>query len=625
MFNHPGLAKVLEELKNNTKTTLVDKDGDHPGLAKVREELKIDNTMITLVDKDSELRLTFSEILKFLASLNLKLSDGQLKTIITNIINKGKILVEEFFDMIKRWYNVLQEVTWSQGQELSSEKLFIVKEAVSSNNLFKDITIPHNPNMADNNFSGSHQDSYCSESVSLTGPVGTKLRVISKINPYGFTPIMACNKNKQMIGMSHHLGRFRLIVFDMECNIVAVGVTGNALRNNGSFAGGYFYLDNEDNAVVVGNNRLKKYDTKNVDTSEEVSTLTPSWSSDDVVHSVTGNDNNVLYSALPVWDQSDMYWCLLSGKYEVQNGVVDIKSSAYIAVVSVVPPTDSTPTQTNVMASLELADEYINNTFAVTEESAVFVTNGKDKSTVGYCYRVSYDSASGTITTVWRQEYSSCGFSKVGQHNIGSGTTPTVMKSTSYDTSTGEPTVKRTVVITDNDSPKMNVVAIDYDNGSISSQTPVFQNRRSANEASVIGVNQSIFVPNNFGHTRGVPFSQWVPTEAGMTNLSLDKITENEAEVVWYQYQDVFIAMSMLARESGIIFAHSGEWDSLSATEGPMYNVIAVDSFDGRVIWRVPIGRGGRFCHEYGGIYFNRTGDKIFMGTNNYLISIQNL
>ena len=60
-----------------------------------------------------------------------------------------------------------------------------------------------------------------------------------------------------------------------------------------------------------------------------------------------------------------------------------------------------------------------------------------------------------------------------------------------------------------------------------------------------------------------------------------------------------------------------------SALEGPVYYILAIDSFDGRVIWRIPIGRGHPYCHGYGGIYFDRGGDKIFMGTNNFLVSIQ--
>ena len=352
------------------------------------------------------------------------------------------------------------------------------------------------------------------------------------------------------------------------------------------------------------------------------------WKTDSVVAAVTGkdDDSNMLYSAMPVWNEVNLYWCLLAGKYDVDStGNVAISENAYVAVVKVAPTTTSRTRSTQdvqmtVMASVELIDEYNNNTIAVTEEGLLFVTNGlaaDGSCTKGYCYLVSYSS--NAITEVWKKEYINSGVLKAGQNNIGSGTTPTVI--------TNEETGKRSVAITDNAIPQMNVVIYDYDNGDEISKTPVFSKMRSGNEASVIGVNQSVFVPNNFGHTVAINKSQLVANEPGLAKVDtsyVDPITK-ESEVTWNQDHYTFYAMNMLARESGIIFSHSGDWyDEKSATEGPVYYILAIDSFDGRVIWRIPIGRGYDFCHEYGGIYFDRDGDKIFMGTNKYIICIQN-
>ena len=67
---------------------------------------------------------------------------------------------------------------------------------------------------------------------------------------------------------------------------------------------------------------------------------------------------------------------------------------------------------------------------------------------------------------------------------------------------------KKLVVITDNASPKMNVVVYDLSTGATVSETPVFSKMRSCNEASVIGVNGAVFAPNNFGHTLSPSGSQ---------------------------------------------------------------------------------------------------------------------
>ena len=516
---------------------------------------------------------------------------------------------------------------------LRTEKVYKVKPAVSLVNTFARITLPRNPGLAPNNWSGSHQDSYCSESVGLWGPTSDNLRVIVKPNPYGFTPIMGCNPQNQLIGMAESNGVFRIIVFDTDCNILTSNYTGTVSDVLSlSFAGGYFFLNQNHNAIVVGDNKLQALPTQNVEPKNEVYPLILLWTSDDIVQAVTEGNDNTLYSSLPVWGQTDLYWCLLAGKYDVQKGTdgtsVSITKSAYIAVVRVTPSTrktkagsdTSTTVTTTVMAKKELNTpfaQYVNNTIAVAEEGVVFVTNGLDasgKCTSGFCYLVSYTS--GTITVQWQSPYSNIGLLKTGQTNVGSGTTPTVMANPSDST-------KKLVVITDNASPKMNVVVYDLSTGATVSETPVFSKMRSCNEASVIGVNGAVFAPNNFGHTPSPSASQYVANEPGLAKFGLD-VPNNSAEEIWNQQHYTFFAMNMLARESGIIFAHSADWyDEASATEGPVYYILAIDSYDGRVIWRIPIGRGYQYCHEYGGIYFNRTGDKIFMGTREFLVSIQ--
>ena len=508
---------------------------------------------------------------------------------------------------------------------LLTEQLYNVKPAASLCNDFADTTIPQNPGLAENNWSGSHQDSYCSESVSLEGPTSDKLRIITRYNPYGFAPIMGCNQHNVMVGMSFSDGYFHLITFDTECNILTTNRTGKGFQDisSGSFAGGYFFLDQDDNAIAVGNNKIKAYPTGRVGENRKIGTLRLLWKTSSVVTAITGNDDNVLYSTMPVWSEAqNTYWCLLGGRYNVSDKKdVTITESAYIAVVHV--PTSSTDGRNitpQVLAKMELNRpfaQYNNNTFAATEDSAVFVTNGLDqygRCTSGFCYRVKYES--NALQVVWQAPYENSGFLKPGMKNVGSGTTPTVMVDT---------TGNRLVAITDNAYPRMNVVAYNYSNGRKRLEEPVFSNMLGSNEASVIGVRNSIYVPNNFGHTVSFTESQYVSNEPGLTKVEVGANIEDGSTTIWEQNRYTFFAMNMLARKSGIIFAHSAEWcDEESAIDGGVYYILAIDSFDGRVIWRIPIGRGRKYCHEYGGIYFDRIGDKIFMGTNNYLVSIQN-
>lgn len=503
---------------------------------------------------------------------------------------------------------------------IRTEQLHYVKPAQSLNNRFRGITIPQNPGLAENNWNNGHQDSYCSESVKLTGPTGKKLRLIMQFNPYGFTGIMACNRKNQMIGVSFNLGRFQLIVFDSECHILSATVTGH--KHFSGFGGGYFFLNNNDDAVVVSNSKLAYFPTNFVAKKESVYSLDPIWTSEDLVLLITkSDDRNILYAAMPVWQTSNpnLYWVILAGTYDIDSS--SLNSNAFIAVVEISP--DSTKRngcETKIVDLLELQNQWINNTLAVNDQGAFIVTNACDDSgacTSGFLHSVGFDLANNKIKQNWSTAYENSGYLKVGQKNIGSGTTPTLFQ--------GEDGTNL-VAITDNAYPRMNVVICNRDDGKIIDQVPVFPEMRGCDEASLIAVNGYIVVENNFGHTLDLLHSQYVPNEPGLAMIKVNP--SGGSKIVWETtgYPSGFFGMSMLARESGIIFAPTGDWNvSDSSTKGGLYSIVAIDSWDGRIIWRIPLGQGKLYCHDYGGVYFNRTnsGTSLFVGTERFLISIQ--
>ncbi|PHM39369.1 hypothetical protein Xmau_02976 [Xenorhabdus mauleonii] len=500
---------------------------------------------------------------------------------------------------------------------MRKEELFRVPAAQSTLNRFADHIIPQNPWMAPNDFGSPHQDSWCSESVSLNGPVSDNLLLIEQYNPFGYTPNMVCNSHNQMIGVSldYTSSQFWVVVFDENCNIISATPAGE-LSNN-TFSGGYFYLDDKNNTIVVQDNQIVSYPTENVQPREgEIYPLMPNWQSSNIVELVTQSaEGNTLYSSLPVWDENrpNLYWCLISGEYNYQNYPNStLTSPAWMAVVQIDPINGNT----ELIDAMKLEKQWNNNTFAVDEKGAYIVTNGidnKNASTKGYLWAFGLED--NAITIRWKTPYKNAGYMKPGQKNIGSGTTPTLTK---MENGT------ELVAITDNDDPRLNVLVCNREDGSIISETPCFLEKRSADEASLIGVGDTFVVENNFGHYPTWPFSQLVPNAPGMEMIRIDqtKITQPD-EKVWTVPDVHFYAMNMLCRGSGIIFAHTCNWsDDISASKGGMYYVSALDSFDGRVIWQIPLGRGVNYCHEYGGIYFNKNGD-LYIGTNQYLVAIK--
>ena len=503
------------------------------------------------------------------------------------------------------------------------QNIFRVTPAESIYNLFSGIDIPQNPGMAENNWSGGHQDSYCSESVGLSGPTTEYVKVLERENPYGFVPIMACNSNNQMIGaaFNYNDGFYRLLVFDENLNILSATPFSEHVEN--SFGGGYFFLDNDENAIMVGYNKIQAYPTSNVEAKNGTHELTPLWISEDIVKLVTGSsDNNALYGAMPIWDETKphTYWCLLAGSVSFSgSGKVILNGNAYMALVEIVPDASEPDGCTTILIdSMELAQQWNNNTFAVDEEGAYFVTNGVNAEGIcdfGYLHALAFDEETQTIVSRWQYAYENSGLYKIGMANIGSGTTPSVMK---------DDAGRKFVAIGDNAVPKMHVDVVNHGDGKLFDRVAVFSSMRSADEASFIAVNNYIGAENNFGHVFDPPNSQLTPNEPGLTMIKFDPDSlDLRHETLWEYNQDSIFAMSMLARESGVIFAATGSWDdSISATKGGMYYITAFDSLEGRVFWKIPLGRGFDYCHEYGGIYFNRDGN-LFMGTNGYLYSIQ--
>lgn len=522
---------------------------------------------------------------------------------------------------------------------LRTETIHNVLPATSLNNKFKNTeSLPQNPGLADNNYNNGHQDSYCSESVWLTGPNSDKLRLIIQYNPYGFTPLMTCNRQNQMVAVSVGPERLlRLIIFNSECEILSATEIGVVKPNihSDSFAGGYFFLNNEYNAVVVSNNKLACFPTANVSKKDSVYSLNAIWTSDNLVdlitkpHQPAADVHNSLYIGMPVWQTDDsksnlLYWILLAGKYDLKTSTME--SNAYVAVIRIIPDSKkSNCCITELLDYKELKNQWINNTIAVSPQGVFFVTNGYDeitrRCTSGYLYSIGFDTTTGQLKFNWQpQSYKNSGFLKPGQKNIGSGTTPTLfdgVDGTEY------------VTITDNAYPQMNVVVYKRGDGHRVSEVPVFPKMRGCDEASLIGVNGRVIVENNFGHTVDFPHSQYVANEPGIALIQVEQ--ECKSKVIWDNDHLNVFGMSMLARKSGVIFANTGDWNVAEAsTKGALYSISAIDSWDGREIWRIPLGQGRQYCRDYGGVYFNRTdsengsGTSLFIGTERFLVSVQN-
>ena len=500
---------------------------------------------------------------------------------------------------------------------LRTETQHKVMPAVSLNNLYCGIEYPQHPHLADNNWSTGHQDGQCTDSVSLTGPTTDTLRLIKQYTPYSFMALMVCNGNDLMVSIAAE-ERLKLVVFDTECHVLAVG----DIAPLGGVVSTYFFLDNHDNAICVkpDSNSLICFPTAGISDdggSDSVQTIDPCWTSENLVTLITeSSDNNFLYCSLPVWDtEENLYWVCLSGVYDYDERT--LTSPAHVAVVTI----DSTGV-TELMASMILEQQWLNNSICCDEGGIFVVTsaiNEEGNSYLGYLHYFGYNHETRSITSHWDEAptYENSGFLKPGQVNIGSGTTPSL-----FTADDGTPLV----AIADNAYPKQNVLAYTRSTGNEISKVPVLPKMRGTTEISMIAAKGRIIYGNSFGQLYSEPNTQLVSNEPGLGLIHIipGEDPDTLGTIPWENNHVSVVGASMLARASGIIFVHLGNWNVPDAeTKGAVYCLSAFDSWDGREIWRIPLGQGRQYYNFGGGIYFNRTGKKIFIGTERYLISIQ--
>src|SRR5437773_6814533 len=322
--------------------------------------------------------------------------------------------------------------------------------------------VPQHPFMAPNGRSNIHDDAYQTDTYVGLGPLGRNPEVLST------QQTAECGSRA-----SHSAGRAvtvcvglegpRLAMFDpATLDLLAVfpppprSAGGGGLFSDFS-GGGYFYLDDQDRAVIPTN-------------SHQIwvvgETTTPAGPAFELVRaydlsSVVGPTEGII-SCLPDW--SGLLWFVTVN-----------------ALVGAVDPTSG------AVQSLRLAGEAIGNSFAADETGGVFIVSDHAM------YRFDAGAMREPVVT-WREEYDRGTRLKPGQVNFGSGTTPTLMGT-------------RWVAITDNADPQMHVVvywrAASIDGPRLLCAVPGFAPATSATENPPIGTGGAPLVENNYGYKIG--------------------------------------------------------------------------------------------------------------------------
>jgi hypothetical protein len=376
---------------------------------------------------------------------------------------------------------------------------------------------PQNPFMAPNGRNNIHDDAYMTDTYRVGGPLGNGTN--SSALFFRECGSVLFDAQGRIVTICVGLDRPVLALLDphslqvlaaMQLPVRNVGGSGNPFTDFSG--GGYFYLDNQDRAVLPTNDR---HVLEVAVTPAPGFSVTRNYDLSSVIPSGEG-----IISVLPDW--SGRFW------FVTRQGLVGTIDRS-----------------TGAVHVIRLQGEGISNSFAVDETGGVFIVSDKA------LYRFDADS-NGDPKVTWRVVYPNSGIHKTGQSDAGSGTTPTLMG-------------RDWVTITDNADP-MNVQVYDRSKQLSAAQKkkkkrkhkhrslaaaakkkhkkkrkprnqakerqvcsePVFGKGASSTDNSLIATDHSIVAENNYGYAISPTNLSGGISEPGLTRVDVSKQTSKK-------------------------------------------------------------------------------------------------
>jgi hypothetical protein len=414
--------------------------------------------------------------------------------------------------------------------------------------------IPQNPHLAANDRSGTHNDAYMSDTYEVGGPLGKSPKVLTTFLGEDCATVGFDGAGRIVtIGIGPNNTRLWLLDPATLGPLCSLELPAKRYVPGAFPSGSYFVLDDEDRVVIPTIERtvwtVGIKDTPSGPEFEHERTY-------DLVDAVS-DENDQIGSVVP--DFSGRIW------FVTDNGVVGHINQ-----------------DTGVVAFTRLDGEGIGNSFAVDETGGVFIA------TDHAMYR--FDAGDdGKPVVTWREEYDRGTRVKPGQHDQGTGTTPTLM---GHDY----------VTIADNADPYMNVLvyrrARQVEGGRLVLKQPVFAADTGCTENSLIATDTSIIVENNYEYDSMLSTSRGRTTEPGIVRIDLDP--QGGGHVAWTSQERVPSVISKLSLANGLVYSYCKD-PGPGVTDA--WYFVAIDFATGRTVYKQLAGTGLFYNNHYAGLY----------------------
>ncbi len=445
--------------------------------------------------------------------------------------------------------------------------------------------IPQHPFMAVNGTSNMHCDAYMSDTYEASGPVGPDLRVKSRTQGFGGYGTITFDSRGRLVAVYSNGRRFQLELMDPRTLAElasydlpprpAYWLLQGVMPWQYIGAGMYFYLDNEDRAIVP-TTRNTVLVIQVPEAGGEFELVREYDLRDHVVPMSWPHQDSVAW-VLPDWG-GEYYW------YATTAGVVGTIEIA-----------------TGRVHTLRLEGERIENSFAVGEDGVFIVSDHA-------LYRFVLGKG-GEIAVAWRTPYDRGPHKKPGHISRGSGTSVSLV---------GNPE-DGFVVITDNAEPRIHLLFVRRADGEVVCRQPLFQEGKSGTDVSVVCFEHadadgkgtgvySVLVENNWGH-HTFPRSRPV---GGLVRVDLIRHADGsyECRKIW-ESSEKSIGVFKLSLGNGLVYMY---WRNESCPVTKWY-LTAIDFATGRTVYKKLVGRGLGYNNWAGALFLHPDGGRLYSTT----------
>ncbi len=421
-----------------------------------------------------------------------------------------------------------------------------------------ELAMPQHPGLAGNGESAMHNDGWSSDSYAGPGPLGDDPDVSTAWFGIKECATLAFDRQGRIIALCGNLRGAIMHVLDPE-TMRPLATLELPERGDGRgkkpwenlCGGSYFYLDDQDRAIVATTDERVAVVTTSDEDGDPDLELTESYDVGDLVP-----EDDCLIALMPDWGTDRTWWVTEDGRVgtagpDVEPQVLDL-------------------------------DEEIANSFSVGEDGGAYVV------TTEAFYKLRADG-DGKPEQDWHTTYDRGNRKKPGQISQGSGTTPTLMP-------------EGLVAITDNADPRMHVQFYRQDDGGLVCEEPVFGDEASATDNSLISVGDGVIVENNYDYGSPLRTALGFATTGGFARVDVDydaETGEGTCETVWENDITAPSCVAKVSLETGLVYAYTKRRSILGVNA---WYLTAMNARTGRHEFSVRTGIGSMFNNHYAAV-----------------------